>query len=123
MVIESEATPGPPSGRSRKVPTAVITAAEPSYDDQLKSRQHRYAIMMGLRIPCLVIAALLYHTPWLAVTIAALSIPLPWMAVLIANDRPAKKRQRLAPVTVNPERALAPGTHEIVDARADPDSR
>lgn len=94
---------------------ALITAAEPSYDDQLRSRRIRYSIMMGLRIPCLIIAALLYQTPWLAITVAALSIPLPWMAVLIANDRPAQKRQRVAPVPVNPERALASGPHVIVD--------
>ncbi len=94
---------------------ALITAAEPSYDDQLRSRRIRYSIMMGLRIPCLIIAVLLYQTPWLAITVAALSIPLPWMAVLIANDRPAQKRRRVAPTTVNPERALTSGTHQIVD--------
>lgn len=79
--------------------------------------------MMGLRVPCLVAAALLYQTPWLAITIAALSIPLPWMAVLIANDRPAQKRRRMAPITINPERALPAGNREIVDAGTDPDPR
>lgn len=125
MSIGSESKPGSPStaGRSRKTPAAVITAAAPSYDDQLRSRRNRYALMMGLRVPCLVLAALLYQTPWLAVTIAALSIPLPWMAVLIANDRPALKRRRMAPVTVNPERALPAGTHEIVEGRTGPDPR
>ena len=108
----------PPSGGPRKVQAALITAAEPSYDDQLRSRRIRYSIMMGLRIPCLIIAALLYQTPWLAITIAALSIPLPWMAVLIANDRPAQKRRRMAPVAVNPDRALTSGSHEIVDGSA-----
>jgi hypothetical protein len=105
----------PAAGGSRKVQPTLITAAEPSYDDQLRSRRIRYSIMMGLRIPCLIIAALLYQTPWLAITVAALSIPLPWIAVLIANDRPAQKRRPIAPVTVNPERALTSGTHEIVD--------
>ena len=117
MTFGTEPTAGvnPPSGGSRKVQPALITAAEPSYDDQLRSRRIRYSIMMGLRIPCLIIAVLLYQTPWLAITVAALSIPLPWMAVLIANDRPAQKRRRVAPVTVNPERALTSGTHEVVD--------
>jgi hypothetical protein len=95
---------------------ALITAAEPSYDDQLRSRRTRYTIMMALRVPCLVVAALLYQTPWLALTVALLSVPLPWMAVLVANDRPALKRRRMAPVTVNPERALPAGTREIVDS-------
>jgi len=105
------------------VQAAVITAAEPSYDDQLRSRRIRYTIMMSLRVPCLIIAAMLYQTPWLAVTVALLSIPLPWMAVLIANDRPAKKRGRMAPVTINPERALPAGVHEVVDGGAGPQSR
>jgi hypothetical protein len=43
--------------------------------------------MMALRVPCLVLAAVFYNTPWLAVTFIVLSIPLPWMAVIIANDR------------------------------------
>lgn len=123
MTFGTDPTPGatPPSGGSRKVQPALITAAEPSYDDQLRSRRIRYSIMMGLRIPCLIIAALLYQTPWLAITVAALSIPLPWMAVLIANDRPAQKRRRMPPVTVNPDRALTSGTLEIVDGTtADP---
>jgi hypothetical protein len=127
MTIGSDSTapPTPPTGGRglRKPPAAVITAAEPSYDDQLRSRRTRYAIMMGLRVPCLILAAMLYQTPWLAITIAALSIPLPWMAVLIANDRPAQKRRRMAPITVNPERALPAGAHEIVDAGSDPDQR
>ena len=70
-----------------------ITRAEPSYDDQLRSRRKRYMIMMGLRVPFLVAAAALYQTPWLALLMIAVSIPLPWIAVLIANDRPARKRQ------------------------------
>jgi len=127
MTIGSESTAGatPPAGGRghRKVQAAVITAAEPSYDEQLRSRRTRYAIMMGLRIPCLVLAALLYQTPWLAITIAAVSIPLPWMAVLIANDRPAQKRHRTSPVTVNPDRALPSGNHEIVDGGTGPDPR
>lgn len=114
----------PPSGGARKAPpAALITAAEPSYDDQLRSRRIRYSIMMGLRIPCLIIAALLYQTPWLAITVAALSIPLPWMAVLIANDRPAQKRHKMAPITVSPDRALTSGSYEIVDGSTTADHR
>jgi len=120
MTFGSESTAG---RGARRVHPALITAAEPSYDEQLRSRRTRYAIMMALRVPCLVVAALLYQTPWLALTIAALSIPLPWMAVLVANDRPALKRRRMAPVTVNPERALPPGTREIVDGDPTTDPR
>ena len=75
----------------------MITEAEPSYDEQLRSRRKRYMIMMSMRVPCLILATLLYQTPWLAILVIAISIPLPWMAVLIANDRPARKREEGRP--------------------------
>ncbi|MDN5929767.1 MAG: DUF3099 domain-containing protein [Pseudonocardia sp.] len=64
-----------------------------SYEEELATRKQRYKIMMGLRIPLMILAAVFYTTPWLAVTLLILSIPLPWMAVLIANDRLPKKRE------------------------------
>jgi hypothetical protein len=91
-----------------------ITRAEPSFDDQLRSRRKRYMIMMVMRVPFLVVAALLYQTPWLALLMIGISVPLPWIAVLIANDRPARKRRPMI-ATVNSERALPPGRREIVD--------
>jgi hypothetical protein len=71
----------------------LITDAAMSYEDELSARKQRYKIMMGMRIPLMVLAAVFYTTPWLAVTLLVLSIPLPWMAVLIANDRLPKKRE------------------------------
>jgi Protein of unknown function (DUF3099) len=70
----------------------VITDAARSYDDELSTRRRRYSIMMAMRVPCLVLAALFYQTPWLAAGLIILSIPLPWMAVIIANDRLPIKR-------------------------------
>lgn len=69
----------------------LITDAELSYEEALAVRKHRYKIMMGMRIPLMVLAAVFYSIPWLAVTLLILSIPLPWVAVLIANDRLPKK--------------------------------
>lgn len=71
----------------------LITDAAMSYEDELAARKSRYKIMMGMRIPLMILAAVFYSTPWIAVTLLALSIPLPWMAVLIANDRLPKKRE------------------------------
>ncbi len=71
----------------------LITDAAMSYEDELAARKHRYKIMMGMRIPLMILAAVFYTTPWVAVTLLVLSIPLPWMAVLIANDRLPKKRE------------------------------
>jgi hypothetical protein len=69
----------------------LITDAARSYEEDLAARKRRYAIMMSMRVPCMVLAAVFYQIPWLAVGLLVLSIPLPWMAVLIANDRLPKK--------------------------------
>src|SRR6476469_11118904 len=99
----------------RRPQATVITEAEPSYDEQLKARRKRYLIMMSMRVPCLILATVFYQTPWLAVLIIAISIPLPWMAVLIANDRPARKRRKVVPGTISYERALPPGSRQVVE--------
>lgn len=100
----------------------MITGAELSYDDQLRIRRRRYLLMMGLRIPCLLLAVAFMHIWWLALLIILISIPLPWMAVLIANDRPSR-RTRKAPVgVINHENALPgrtvelPPSAEVIDA-------
>lgn len=78
----------------------LITSAAPSYEDQLAARRRRYALVMSMRIPCIVLAVLFAKVWWLALALILLSVPLPWMAVLIANDRPprkAEKPHRLSP--------------------------
>jgi hypothetical protein len=78
----------------------VITDAQQSPDDQLRSRQIRYTAMMGLRVVCLIAAAILasVRVPllglWLTICLVGMVL-LPWLAVLIANDRPAKEQHRL----------------------------
>ena len=105
-----------PGASTRRAQATVITRAEPSYDEQLRSRRKRYMIMMSLRVPFLILATALYQTPWLAMLVIAISIPLPWAAVLIANDRPARKATTVIPGTINYERALPPGGREIIDS-------
>jgi hypothetical protein len=73
----------------------LITDAARSYDEELRIRKHRYKIMMGMRIPLMVLAAFFYQTPWLAVGLLVLSIPLPWIAVLVANDRLPRKAEQV----------------------------
>ena len=74
----------------------LITDAARSYEEELKVRKRRYAVMMGMRLPCMVLAAVFYQTPWLAVSLLVLSIPLPWMAVLVANDRLPRKSEKVS---------------------------
>lgn len=96
----------------------LITDAPMSYEDQLAARKHRYKIMMGMRIPLMVLAAAFYNLPWVAVALLVVSIPLPWMAVLIANDRLPKKvtdahRHR------EPRPVLEARSHQVIEADDD----
>ena len=79
----------------------LITYASRSQDDQLTSRQKRYVLMMGVRVACLVVGAVLVGVKapllWLWLPLCGLGIVLiPWLAVLLANDRPPKEQHRLA---------------------------
>ena len=92
----------------------LITDAAMSYEEELAARKHRYKIMMGMRVPLMILAAVFYTTPWLAVTLLVLSIPLPWMAVLIANDRMPKKREDVN--RFRPERTqIDSREHRVID--------
>lgn len=78
----------------------VITDAGPSPSQQMRSRQIRYAVMMGIRALFLVVAAILVmlEAPlmwlWLGVCAAGMVL-LPWMAVIIANDRSPRADRKL----------------------------
>lgn len=112
-------TSGRPSRHESDHPV-LITEAEPSLDAQLDARRRKYVIMMGLRVLCLVLAAVFYRVSWwlLAVFVAG-AVVLPWMAVLIANDRPPIKAKKVARYDGRPDagRALqAPAdTSHVID--------
>jgi hypothetical protein len=80
-------------GAERDDTPVLITEAQPSYEEQFAARKRKYMIMMGLRIPCLLLAGMFHETWWLALGFVVLSIPLPWVAVLIANDRPPRRAE------------------------------
>lgn len=103
-------------GGRRSRESQVITGAERSYDEQLRSRRRRYLLMMSMRIPLLIAGAACYTIPWLAITLIVISVPLPWMAVLVANDRPARKNRQVLPGAINYERALPPAASDVIDA-------
>ena len=94
----------------------LITDAARSYEEDLAARKKRYGLMMGMRIPCMVLAAVFYQTPWIAVTLLVLSIPLPWMAVLIANDRRPIKREDVNRFEASDRRSLEARPHPVIDA-------
>jgi hypothetical protein len=88
-------------GVKRQPQPVLITDAEPSPDDQLRSRRIRYVVMMSVRALCLVVAAVLVgsNAPllwlWVPLCVAGMVL-LPWLAVIIANDRPPKEKYRLS---------------------------
>ncbi len=78
----------------------IITDARISQEEELKRRERRYILMMGLRAACVVIAVVLVMAK---VPLLGLWLPLcglgmvllPWLAVILANDRPPKDQHRL----------------------------
>jgi hypothetical protein len=95
----------------------LITEAAPSYEEQYAQRKRKYALIMSLRIPCLILAGVFVNIPWLALVLVALSIPLPWVAVLIANDRPPKKSEKVNRYrTVDSSRQLEAREHRVIDS-------
>lgn len=93
---------------------ALITTAPESGDDEYDRRRKRYAIMMSLRVVCVIAAALTYHVSVvLALAFVLGGAVLPWCAVIIANDRPPRKRTSAAGQRLGgEERALPPGADD-----------
>lgn len=79
----------------------LITDASRSQDDQLRSRQIRYVVMMSVRGACLIVGTVLVSAKppllwlWLSLCGAGMII-IPWLAVMLANDRPPKQQHRLS---------------------------
>jgi DUF3099 family protein len=101
-------------GAERDDTPVLITAAEPSYEDQHAARKRKYLIMMAMRLPFLFAALAFYNTWWLALGFVLLSIPLPWIAVLIANDRPPLKSEKVNRFEQTP-RAVEATDHQVID--------
>ncbi|MFF5226786.1 DUF3099 domain-containing protein [Dactylosporangium sp. NPDC000521] len=76
----------------RRPKPQLITTAERSPEQELRSRERRYVAMMLLRGLCVIVAAVLVTAKvpllwlWLCLLVAG-ALVLPWAAVLLANDR------------------------------------
>lgn len=65
----------------------VITDAAPSFDDELRARRHRYALLMTVHIIGFALAGALYYVAWwLGLVVMIATGALPWIAVVAAND-------------------------------------
>lgn len=116
--VDAEIDPGQENASPRRRPrltrrnAELITSAQRSPAENRRSRETKYLILQGMRIPfvLLAIAAALWWQNWfLAIVFFAISIPLPWISVVIANNsnevrdkrtqnvyKPAAARQQLA---------------------------
>jgi hypothetical protein len=65
----------------------LVTQARRPMSEDIRYRQNRYLIMMGIRVICFVIAIVLYvaHMRWLVLVPAVGAIFIPYIAVVFAN--------------------------------------
>jgi hypothetical protein len=72
-------------GRGQQV--HLVTQARRPMSEDIRYRQSRYLIMMGIRTLCFVIALIMFvnHLHWLALIPAVGAIFIPYVAVIFAN--------------------------------------
>src|ERR1700733_6984059 len=65
----------------------LVTQARRPMSEDIRYRQHRYLIMMGIRTLCFAIAIVLFvaHMRWLILIPAVGAIIIPYIAVIFAN--------------------------------------
>jgi hypothetical protein len=65
----------------------LVTQARRPLSEDISYRQHRYLIMMGIRVICFAIAIVLFaaHLRWLVLVPAVGAIFIPYVAVIFAN--------------------------------------
>jgi len=89
----------------------------------IRYRQRRYLIMMGIRVVCFVIAVVVWlnHGGWLAAIPAAAATVLPYFAVVFANGgrEPAARRPGFQSYEPSlPERYVPPADGQHPDGAA-----
>jgi predicted tellurium resistance membrane protein TerC len=110
-------------GSMKRTPI-LITDARISQEEELRRRERRYILMMGLRALCLILAAVLVMLKvpllglWLPLCLLGMVL-LPWLAVILANDRPPKDMHRLKRYRENtaPTNSLPANEHgKVIDS-------
>jgi hypothetical protein len=101
----------------------VITEARWPMSADIRYRQRRYLIMMGIRLVCFVIAVVVFvnHGGWLAAIPAVGAIAIPYFAVVFANGgrEPAGRRQGFQGYDPNlPEQYVPPANHQSPNGSA-----
>ena len=70
----------------------LVTTAPQNPQDEIRQRQRRYLVTMGIRVVCFVLAIVFaaLHLAWAAGIAVAASLILPWVAVIAANAGPTR---------------------------------
>jgi len=74
----------------------LVTQARRPLSEDIRYRQHRYLIMMGIRTLCFAVAVILFvaHLRWLVLIPAVGAIFIPYIAVIFANGGREPDNQR-----------------------------
>lgn len=87
-----------------------ITSAKASQSEEIGKRQKRYAISMGIRTACFVLAVVFWsHVLWLAWVFIAGAVLLPYTSVVLANAGVRKKSPGPDPFEQEPYGELPSG--------------
>lgn len=93
--------------RPRRDHPQLVTDARPSMSQDIRYRERRYLIMMGIRMVCFVIAVVVFLNGggWLTAIPAVGAIAIPYFAVVFANGGREPSGNRFRPYQANlPER-------------------
>ena len=73
--------------RARGQEVHLVTQARRPMSEDISYRQHRYLIMMAIRVLCFAVAIVLFvlHQRWLILIPAVGAIVIPYVAVVFAN--------------------------------------
>jgi hypothetical protein len=84
------------AGMTRDDGPVLVTTAARSPRDELRARERRYLITMGVRVLCFILAIVLVGLGlrWEAGIAIAASLVLPWVAVVAANAGPVRAVER-----------------------------
>jgi Protein of unknown function (DUF3099) len=98
---------------SRREEPYLVTEARPALSDDIRYRQRRYLIMMGIRTVCFAVAILFFvnHLGWLTAIPAVGALVIPYFAVIFANGgREPTSIRRFRPYRPNTPAIYRPPT-------------
>ena len=99
-------------GRRKTADTEVfvVTSAQRGRSEDVDDRSRRYAIKMGIRTICLLLAVFV-SIPWLRGIFIVAAIALPWFSVIAANGAPVQGTAMMTALPAAPSPpSLGPGT-------------